>query len=204
MSEQFEIHAELRQDQGKGASRRLRHENKMPAVVYGAGKEALSLVLSHNEIFHALENEAFYSHIINLHIGKKKEKVLLKALQRHPFKPTLIHADFLRVDAKEALTTHVPIHWVNENSCYGVKSEGGQLSHLKTDLEICCLPKDLPEFIEVDVAGLKLGETIHLSDIKMPANVSILAIMHDENHTHNLGVVTVVKSKAAPAEETAE
>ncbi len=201
MSEEFVLNAELREDKGKGASRRLRHQNKIPAILYGAGKDVLSITLQHDDMFHALENEAFYSHIITLNIGKKKEKAILKDLQRHPFRPRLVHADFLRVDAKEALTTHVPVHFINENHCYGVKNEGGQISHLVNDIEISCLPKHLPEFIEVDLTDLKLSETIHLSDVKMPKNVNIVALQHDDGDSHNLGVVTVVKSKAGLIDE---
>ncbi len=201
MSEQFELNAEVRTDLGKGASRRLRHENKIPAVIYGAGKDAISLTIPHDDFWHALENEAFYSHIITLNIGKKKEKAILKDLQRHPFKPALVHADFLRIDAKEKLTTHAPLHFINENICIGVKDQGGRISHLMNDVEVSCLPKDLPEYIEVDVAALELSETIHLSDLKLPKGVEINALIHDEDHTRDLAVVTVTKNKAVAEED---
>ena len=200
MSEQFELNAEVRTDLGKGASRRLRHENKIPAVIYGAGKDAISLTIPHDDFWHALENEAFYSHIITLNIGKKKEKAILKDLQRHPFKPSLVHADFLRIDAKEKLTTHVPLHFINENKCHGVKEQGGRISHLMNDVEVTCLPKNLPEYIEIDVTALELGETIHLSALKLPEGVEINALAHDEDHTHDSAVVTVMKNKG-PEEE---
>ena len=204
MSEQFELNAEVRTDLGKGASRRLRHENKIPAVIYGAGKDAISLTIPHDDFWHALENEAFYSHIITLNVGKKKEKAILKDLQRHPFKPALVHADFLRIDAKEKLTTHVPLHFMNENACVGVKDQGGRISHLMNDVEISCLPKDLPEYIEVDITALELAETIHLSDLQLPKGVEINALAHDDDHTHNLAVVTVTKNKAAIEEDDNE
>ena len=174
----FELNAEPREDMGKGASRRLRREGKIPAVVYGAGKDAASIMISHNEIFHHLENEAFYSHVLTLQMGKTKEKVVLKDLQRHPYKPVVLHLDLLRVDEKEKLTMRVPLHFINETKCIGVKTGGGVVSHVMNELEISCLPKDLPEYIEVDMADVNIGEGIHLADLKIPEGSEITALAH--------------------------
>jgi len=166
--ETFEIIAEPREDMGKGASRRLRREGMVPGVVYGANKDAASIMVNQNEIMRHLEDEAFYSHILTLQVGKSKEKVVLKDLQRHPYKPVVLHLDLLRVDENEKLTMRVPLHFINEDKCIGVKEGGGVVSHVITDLEIICLPKDLPEYIEVDMAEVNIGEGIHLTDLKLP------------------------------------
>ena len=137
--ETFEIIAEPREDMGKGASRRLRREGKVPGIVYGAKKDAASIMVNQNEINHHLEDEAFYSHILTLRVGKAKEKVVLKDLQRHPFKPVVLHLDLLRVDENETLTMRVPLHFLNEDKCIGVKEGGGVVSHVMTDLEIIWL-----------------------------------------------------------------
>lgn len=172
MSNEFEISAESRADVGKGASRRLRRENKVPAIVYGANKEAESLVLDQFDVNKHLSTEAFYSHILTLKVGGKKQKVVLKAVQRHPYKPQTLHMDFLRIKASEAIHMTIPLHFINEAECPGVKA-GGTVSHMITSLEITCLPKDLPEFVELDLANLGLDESIHLSEIKLPEGVKL-------------------------------
>ena len=174
----FEIIAEPREDMGKGASRRLRREGKVPGVVYGANKDAASIMVQHNEISRHLENEAFYSHILTLQVGKAKEKVVLKDLQRHPYKPVILHLDLLRVDENEKLIMRVPLHFIHEDECIGVKQSGGVISHVMTDLEISCLPKDLPEYVEVDMAEINVGEGIHLTDLKLPEGSEIAALLH--------------------------
>lgn len=204
MSEANTLNAEVRKDMGKGASRRLRHSGLIPAVIYGGGKDSVALTLNHDEFFHALENESFYSSIITLKVGKKKEKAILKDLQRHPWKNLLSHADFLRVKMDEEITTNVPLHFINEENCHGVKMEGGQLTHLFNDLEITCLPKDLPEFIDVDVADLELGSTIHLTGLTMPEGVVITVLSGPDAEEHDQGVVSVIKKKAEEVEEVIE
>lgn len=188
---QFEVTAEVRQDLGKGASRRLRRAGKVPAIVYGAGKEATSLTLRHSEMIHHLEHEAFYSHILSLKIGDQVEQVVLKDLQRHPAKPIIMHADFMRVSETEKITMHVPLHFLNETTCVGVKQGGGVVSHQMVEIEIRCLPKDLPEFIAVDLTNLQLGQMIHLSELQLPAGVEIPALGHGAEH--DLPVVTIHK-----------
>jgi large subunit ribosomal protein L25 len=191
--ETFEIIAEPREDMGKGASRRLRREGKVPGVVYGANKDAASIMVQQNEMFHHLENEAFYSHILTLQVGKAKEKVVLKDLQRHPYKPLVLHLDLLRVDENETLTMRVPLHFINEDTCIGVKQDGGVVSHVMTDLEIICLPKDLPEYIEVDVAEVNVGEGIHLSDLKLPEGTEIAALLHGGDAAQIVATVHIPK-----------
>ncbi|RKZ43851.1 MAG: 50S ribosomal protein L25 [Gammaproteobacteria bacterium] len=191
--ETFEIIAEPREDMGKGASRRLRREGKVPGVVYGANKDAASIMVKQNEIFHHLENEAFYSHILTLQVGKAKEKVVLKDLQRHPYKALVLHLDLLRVDENETLTMRVPLHFINEDICIGVKQDGGVVSHVMTDLEIVCLPKDLPEYIEVDVAEVNVGEGIHLSDLKLPEGTEIAALLHGGDAAQIVATVHIPK-----------
>ncbi len=175
---EFELVAEVRTDAGKGASRRLRRDGKLPGIVYGTGKEAAMIALQHNVVMHHLEHEAFYSHILTLKIGNDAEKVVLKDLQRHPYKRSLLHIDLLRVDANERLTMRIPLHYMNEEKCTGVKNEGGVISHLMTDIDIVCLPKDLPEYIEVDMLDVALNETLHLSDLKLPEGVQIHSLLH--------------------------
>ncbi len=185
----FEIDAQLRDDIGKGASRRLRHANKVPAVVYGAGEAAVSLTLDHNQMFHSLANEAFYSRILTLKINGKGEKVILKAMQRNPAKPRIAHMDFLRVRADQKLHMHVPLHFIGADDAPGVK-EGGVFSHNISDIEVSCLPANLPEFIEVDLSQFALDQTMHLSEIKLPDGVELVAFAHGVEG-HDLPVVSV-------------
>lgn len=173
MSVTFEVKAELRGDLGKGASRRLRRAGKVPAVLYGGGQEPLPLVLDQLSIDLQLQNEAIYSHVLTLNLGDRTESVVLRDLQRHPFKPTVLHLDFMRVSADRKLRVHVPLHFINEETAPGVKGQGGAVSHALIDIEVTCLPKDLPEFVTVDLGHLSLGETIHLSGIVLPAGVEL-------------------------------
>jgi len=170
MSASFIVNAELRSDQGKGASRRLRETGRLPGILYGAHKEPTMISLSHNEITRHLEDEAFYSNLLTLNLGGNQETVVLKDLQRHPSKPFILHADFQRVQADEKIRLHVPLHFINEAKCPGVKA-GGKVSHQLTDVEISCLPKDLPEYIEVDMSEMQVGDALHLSQLKLPAGV---------------------------------
>ena len=199
----FILQASVRNDLGKGASRRLRRNDALvPAIVYGGNKEPQSISIAARELNKALENEAFYSHVIKLSVDGKKEDVLLKALQRHPAKPMVMHADFLRVVAGHEVTVHVPLHFLNEDTCVGVKKSGGVISHTMTDVEVNCLPKDLPEFIEVDMAEVDLGDIVHLSSLKLPKGVSIPALAQGADH--DLPVANVHAARVAvEAEEDA-
>ena len=179
MKDIFVVEAEQRTDAGKGASRRLRHTGQVPGVVYGAHKEPVMIAMAHNQLFQRLEHEAFYSHILTLKIDGKSEQVILKDLQRHPARPIIMHADFLRVSAKEKLKTSVPLHFVGEEEAKGVK-EGGVISHLLTEVEVSCLPGDLPEYIEVNVTALELGEAVMLSEVALPKGVELPALSQDD------------------------
>ena len=207
----FSLNAKARNDLGKGASRRLRRNaDLVPAIVYGGDKAPQNIALEARELKKALENEAFYSHVIKLSIDGKKEDVLLKALQRHPAKPLIMHADFLRVVAGHEVTVHVPLHFINEDSCVGVKNGGGVISHTMTEVEVNCLPKDLPEFIEVDMAGVDLNQIVHLSDLKLPKGVSIPFLAQGPDHdlpvanVHAARVAAADDAPAAEGEESAE
>ena len=219
MSASFNLEAELRTDLGKGASRRLRHEEKFPAVVYGSGKEPQSLTLDHKKFMHSLENEAFYSHILTLNVAGDEQQVILKDLQRHPAKIAVMHADFLRVSATEKLHLHVPLHFINADICPGTK-EGGLVTHSITEIEVACFPQDLPEYLEVDLSSLELDQSLHMSDINVPENVELVELAHGEGHDQTVASVhmprgaseaeedeaaaTAAAAAAAPAEEGGE
>lgn len=199
----FELNCTVRTDLGKGASRRLRRlNNQIPAVLYGGGEDPVSLSIIHDDIFHATENEAFFSHIITLNIGKDKQQAVIKDLQRHPAKPFIMHADFQRVRADVEITVNVPLHFINDEKCVGVKQEGGNLLRNMNELEISCLPKDLPEYIEVDVIDLDIGDSLHISDIKLPAGVTSVELSHGEEH--DLPVVAVQAPRSEAEVEEAE
>ena len=198
MQDQFEIKASPRSEVGTKAMRRLRSTGLVPVVVYGAG-ETVHLSVQANELIHHLENEAFYSHILNLNVGGRTERVILRDLQRHPSKPQILHLDLLRVSEDQEIKVHVPLHFVGEAECVGVKEEGGVINHLQTDVEVSCLPKDLPEFIEVDISGLNLGSSLHLSDIKMPEGTSLAAFSHGVES--DSAIVSVFRPRAIEEEE---
>jgi large subunit ribosomal protein L25 len=191
---EFTLEAKARNDKGKGASRRLRRlANEVPAIIYGAGKEPTAISLVHDDLMHASDNEAFFTHILEINVEGSKESVIIKDMQRHPAKPVIMHADFQRVKADQELHVNIPLHFINEDTCVGVKQDGGQISHLLNELEIHCLPKNLPEYIEVDVANLHLGDSIHIADLTLPEGVSSVALSHGEEGNH--GVVQVIKVK---------
>jgi large subunit ribosomal protein L25 len=203
MSDQFELQAEVREDMGKGASRRLRRlADQVPAIIYGGDKDPQPLTLVRKDLEKALENEAFYSHVLTINVGKDKQKAILKDLQRHPAKESVMHADFLRVNENKPIKLHVPIHFINEAKSYGVKTEGGIVQHQETDIEVQCLPKDIPEYIEVDMLEVKIGEIIHLSDIALPAGVVSVAMALGEDH--DLAVASIIAPRGGSEEEEDE
>jgi large subunit ribosomal protein L25 len=188
MAISFELNAEPRTDTGKGASRRLRHTGKIPAIMYGGKKDPESLTLDHNEVIRNLEHEAFYSHILTVKVGGSETRAVLRDLQRHPSKPFVQHMDLQRVSESEKLRMHVPLHFSGEDIAPGVKA-GGMVSHEIIEVEVECLPKDLPEYIEVDISGMDVGESLHLSDLKMPEGAVLLELARGEGH--DLGVVSI-------------
>jgi len=203
MSDTFELDAEARVDTGKGASRRLRRlANQIPAILYGGDKAPQPLTLIRKDLEHALENEAFYSHVLTINVGKKKEKAILKDLQRHPAKDLVMHADFLRVRDDVKIKVHVPIHFLNEEDCAGVKTEGGIIQHAATDIEVSCLPANMPEYVEVDMLDVIIGQIVHLSDIKLPEGVESVALSHGEDY--DLSIASVLARKGVSEEEEEE
>ncbi|TRY29347.1 50S ribosomal protein L25/general stress protein Ctc [Aliiglaciecola sp. M165] len=195
----FNLDAEVRTDLGKGASRRLRREDKVPAILYGADKEPVSLTLAHNKVIQAQEFEAFYSHVLTLNIGGETVEALVKDMQRHPFKPKVTHIDFLRVDKNKEVTTNVPLHFINEDKADSIKIHGGHAEHHMADIVVSCLPGALPEYIEVDLMNVELGQTVHLSDLAMPKGVVSVELAKGESH--DLAVVTVKTAKGPSADE---
>ena len=201
MSVDFNINAESRSDVGKGASRRLRHAGKVPGIIYGSGKDPVSLTTDGNQLMHHLEHEAFYSHILTVTLDGKAEKVVLKDLQRHPAKPKILHVDFLRVGDNDVIHMQVPVHFINEESSAGVK-EGGMVSHLMNSVEIICKAKDLPEFLTVDMTNVELGASLHLTDIEMPNGVASAALTHGADH--DLPIVSINAPKGGGEDEETE
>ncbi|MFT6624465.1 MAG: large subunit ribosomal protein L25 [Cycloclasticus sp.] len=200
MSTSFELAASIREDLGKGATRRLRKLDMVPAVIYGAGAEPVSISMAHNQLLHSTENEAFFSHILSLNVNGKKEKVIIKALQRHPSKARLMHADFLRISMNEKLRVHVPLHFTGEEVAPGAK-EGGVVTHNIVDVEIECLPKDLPEFLTVDISELEIGSSLHLTDIKLPKGLEIVALAQEGDHDAQ---VVAIQANRAVVEDDAD
>ena len=200
MSQQFILNSHVRSELGKGASRRLRRKNDfVAAIVYGGEAAPQPIAIDKPSFYKAIESESFFSSIITLDIEGKQESVVVRDLQRHPYKPLITHADFLRVDATHELTTTVPLHFANDDACKGVKDEGGVLHVLNNDVEISCLPKDLPEYLEVDVADMSMDDTLHLSDIKLPSGVSLVALSHGDEDA-DYGIVSV--THASPGTES--
>ena len=199
MSTDFTLNAKGREDTGKGASRRLRRlAGEVPAIIYGGKKQPEQVSLAHKDVIKALENEGFFSQVISLDVDGKAEDVVIKDIQRHPAKAIVLHMDFLRVSKTTKLTTRIPLHFINEDVCVGVKMGGGLIAHSMTELEIQCLPQDLPEYLDVDMAEVEIGQTVHISDIKLPAGVESVALSYGEDH--DLPVATVNKPKAVEEE----
>ncbi|UVE16995.1 50S ribosomal protein L25/general stress protein Ctc [Pseudomonas sp. LS44] len=197
----FNLSAESRADLGKGASRRLRRlASLIPAVIYGGDKAPQSISLIAKDVAKLLENEAAFSHVISLNVDGTAENVVIKALQRHPAKGYVMHADFQRVVAGQKLTAHVPLHFINQEGSVGVKQQGGEVSHTIAEVEVSCLPKDLPEFIEVDMAKVEIGQILHLSDLKVPAGVELVALAHG----NDLAVANIHASRVVKEEGAAE
>ncbi|NQZ20535.1 MAG: 50S ribosomal protein L25/general stress protein Ctc [Colwellia sp.] len=211
MTDLFTLEAEVRTDLGKGASRRLRHANKVPAILYGEGQEPVSLTLEHKNVYRAQQEEAFYSHVLKINIDGKPVECLLKDMQRHPFKQLVMHLDFLRIDATHAVHVNAPIHFINEEEA---EKKGGKIAHQVNEIAVSCLPADIPEFIEIDVAGLEVGQTLHLSDVTLPKGVTSDELAKGEDHDQavvSLNAPKVVKDEdednsapVAPVETTEE
>ncbi|WP_263322126.1 50S ribosomal protein L25/general stress protein Ctc [Endozoicomonas sp. Mp262] len=202
MSDAMILNAEARKDVGKGASRRLRRADLVPAIIYGGEQEPVQVTMEGKAIRKALESEGFYSQILTLVVEGKNQQVILKDIQRHPAKEFAMHLDFMRVEASQAITTHVPLHFLNEEACKGVKDQGGAITHARVEVEVRCLPGNLPEFIEVDMADIELGGHVHLSDLKLPEGVELVALSLGEDH--DLDVASVQATRATKDDEAAE
>jgi large subunit ribosomal protein L25 len=198
MKTSFELVAEFRETQGKGASRRLRHEGKVPAILYGGHADARTLTLNHQKLLIMLDNERFYSTILSLKVGDQTQAAILKDVQRHPFKNAIVHVDFQRVEENEKIRISIPLHFTGAAISPGVKSQGGIVSHMRNEAEVTCLPKDLPEFIEIDISGLSLNESIHLSQLKLPPGVTLVELAKDD-----AAVVAIHSPRAEEPEPTA-
>ncbi|WP_024328218.1 50S ribosomal protein L25/general stress protein Ctc [Thioalkalivibrio sp. ALR17-21] len=197
MSMSFTLEAEKRDEQGSSASRRLRRAGKLPAILYGGDDPAVPITLDHNAMVHNLKEDAFYSHILTVKLDGQSQKAILRDVQRHPFKPTIYHVDLLRVSANQPIRVNVPIHFLNEETCKGVKPGGGMINRQVNEIEVECLPDDLPESIDVDMADVDVGETLHLSDLKasMPKGVEMVALMQGDEYDY--AVVTVQLPRSA-------
>ena len=196
----IEVSAEKRTLQGKGASRRLRGSGKVPGIIYGGDSEPQSIELDHNDIFYKLKKEAFHASILTLNVEDSKEQVLLRDVQMHPYKQLVLHIDFQRVDPKKKIHMKVPLHFINAEVAPGVKTSGGIVSHVLTEVDISCLPIDLPEFITVDLVDLQAGDTLHLSDVVVPKNVEISALVKGDDQT----VAAIVIPRSVLSEEAGE
>jgi large subunit ribosomal protein L25 len=207
MANAFSLTATSRTDLGKGASRRLRREELIPAIIYGGDSEPATITVKSNEMARNLLEEAFYASLITLDVEGKAETVILRDLHRHPYKTIIMHADFQRVNAKEILSVTVPLHFLNEDSSEGVKL-GGMVSHIMTDVEVACLPKDIPEYIEVDVGNLSLNSSIHLSELSLPegvhATMLIVAEGAEESEHGSLPVVSIIETRGGADSDDAE
>ena len=194
----FEFDAEIRTNTGKGDARRSRRLGKIPAIVYGGGAEPVKLFLTHHRILKALENEAVYSHVLTLRYDGNEEKAILKAIERHPSRPIIMHMDFQRINENDTIRVHVPLHFINQDTSLGVK-KGGAISHALVEVEVICLPQNLPEFIEVDMAKVDVGEMVHLSDLQVPAGVEIAELTHGV--ANDRAVASIHASHATETEE---
>jgi large subunit ribosomal protein L25 len=201
MSEDFDLIAEFRDDMGKGASRRLRREGKVPAILYGGGRPPRNLAFDHNRVIQQLENESFYSSVLSVKVGDKEQAVILKDLQRHPAKRQVMHMDLQRIREDEEIRMNVPIHFLNEDIAVGVKQGGGKVAHLMTDVEVVCLPKHLPEYLEIDIADVELNEMRYISDIPLPEGVTIPLLAHGEEADQPIVSIQIIKEVVIEEEE---
>lgn len=194
----IEVSAEKRTLQGKGASRRLRGSGKVPAIIYGGDQAAQPIEMDHNDLFHKLRMEAFHASILTLNVDGKKEPALLRDIQMHPYKQQVLHVDFQRVAKDKKIHMKVPLHFVNAEISPGVKTSGGIVSHILAEVDVSCLPGDLPEYIQVDLSQLTAGHTLHLSDLALPKGVETVALARGDN----AAVVTIVIPRSALTEES--
>ena len=200
MSDDFDLIAELREDQGKGASRRLRREGKVPAIIYGAGRPPRALAFDHNRVIQQLDNESFYSSVLNIQVSDKSQAAILKDVQRHPSKAQILHLDFQRIVEDEEIKMLVPIHFLGEDVAIGVKQGGGKVQHHMTEVEVVCLPRHLPEYLDIDVSPLELDDMLKLSDISLPEGVTIPALAQGEDADRAVVSIHLIKEEVIEEE----
>jgi len=209
MSDNISLNVVPRSDSGKGASRRLRHQGLVPAIIYGGKFDPVPISIDQNVFLHELDKETIYTQVVDLKMDGKTQEVILRDLQRHPYKNKVLHADFFRIDKNTPIKVVVPIHVANAEECVGVKLDGGLMTQIITEIEIIALPKDLPEYLEIDALELHLGEILHLTDIKMPEGVEIVALTYlediedIEHDDHNVGVLSIIKPREEIIEDEA-
>ena len=202
MAKDIDLVAEFREDSGKGASRRLRRQGKVPAIIYGGGRDPRSLTFQHDELIHSMEKEAFFSSVLSVKVGKNVRRAIIKDVQTHPARRQILHLDLQRVMEDQEIRMTVPIHYLNEESAVGVKQGGGTVSKLMTEVEITCLPKDLPEYLELDIADLELDALKYLGEIELPEGVSVPALTDDNNPP--VVNIHIIKEEVEPEEEELE
>jgi len=203
MSQQIMLNATLRTNTGKGATRRLRHLDKLPAIIYGKDTKPIQITVASKDVRKVLTNELFYSQIVTLNVDGNNLPTIVKEIQRHPAKEYAMHLDFLKVDDKHEVTTKVPLHFLNQDTCIGVKV-GGAISHNVVEVEIRCLPKNLPEFIAVDMSNVDIGESVHYSDLTLPDGVKVTQLIHGEEHDLPVANVHVVKMMSIETDSVQE
>jgi large subunit ribosomal protein L25 len=201
MAEKFDLIAEIREDAGKGASRRLRRQGKVPAIIYGAGRPPRALTFDHNRVLQQLDNEKFYSSVLSIKVGDKDQAVILKDVQRHPAKRLIMHMDFQRIVEDQAIRMNVPIHLVGADVAVGVKQGGGTVSHMRTDVEVVCLPKNLPEYLELDISELELDGLMYLKDIPLPEGVEIPELAQELEQDQPVVSIHIIKEVVIEEEE---
>jgi large subunit ribosomal protein L25 len=193
MADKFDLVADIREDSGKGASRRLRREDKVPAIIYGAGRPPRALVFDHNKVMQQLENESFYSSVLNIKVGDKSQAAIVKDIQRHPSLPRVMHIDLQRIVEDQVIRMNVPIHFIGEEIAVGVKEGGGKVQRMRTDVEVVCLPRDLPEYLELDISALELDAMMYMSDIVLPEGVEIPELAQEVEQTQPIVSIHIIK-----------
>ena len=195
MAEKFDLIADIREDSGKGASRRLRHQGKVPAIIYGAGRPPRALTFDHNKVMQQLENESFYSSVLNIKVGEKSQAAIVKDIQRHPAKRLVMHMDFQRIVEDQVIRMNVPIHLVGADIAPGVKEGGGTVSQMRNDVEVVCLPRDLPEYLDLDISELELDGLMYMADIPLPEGVEIPELAQEVEQVQPIVSIHIIKEE---------
>jgi large subunit ribosomal protein L25 len=204
MAELLDLVAEFREDTGKGSSRRLRHAGKVPAIIYGAGREPRKLSFNHNDLLKATEQESFFSSVLNVKVGENVRAAILKDIQVHPAKRQIMHLDLQRIVEDEDIRMTVPLHYLNEEAAPGIKTGGGTLSKMVTEVEVVCLPRFLPKYISIDVGDMELDQSLHLSDLQLPEGVTLTLLAQDPPNDESIAALQVLRAAAEPEEDTTE